>query len=530
MVLMHGAVWTANPRQPKANAVAVADGRILAVGTSAEMRELIGPGTKIIDLKEKSLLPGFIDSHIHFTQGGFHLLSVDLRNAGSETEFAQRIKAKAATLPKGQWLLGGDWDHESWPGAQLPTRASIDSYTQETPVFVSRLDGHMGLANSRALRLAGIKKGTPDPPGGLIVRDSKTGEPTGILKDAAMDLMHHVIPDPTEAQRMEAAQAALAEARRLGVTSVHDMSAAQDLAVYQKLLKTGELTCRINAFVPLPEWRKLAVLGIQAGFGGEMIKIGGLKGFADGSLGSTTALFFEPYTDSPQTSGLPNAMMIPEENMKRMIAGADKAGLQVVVHAIGDKANHIILNQFKQVTEEEGSKDRRFRIEHAQHIHPKDIERFASLHVIASMQPYHVIDDGRWAEKRIGPVRCQTTYAFRKLLDSGAKLAFGSDWPVAPMSPILGIYAAVTRRTLDGKNPGGWIPQEKITTGEALQAYTATAAYAGFEEGIKGSLEPGKVADMVVLSGDLFGVPLEKIQDLAVVYTFVNGRLVYEKK
>jgi predicted amidohydrolase YtcJ len=345
-----------------------------------------------------------------------------------------------------------------------------------------------------------------------------------------MSLVFKIIPPPSPSDRLRAATAALAEARRLGVTSVQDMGSPEDFATYQTLLKSGNLTCRIYALMPLPDWKRLADLGIKAAFGGDFLKIGGVKGFADGSLGSTTALFFEPYTDSPGTSGLPNAMMLPEGNMKALISGADKAGLQVVVHAIGDKANRIILDIFRQVIEDNGQRGQRFRIEHAQHIHPDDFRKFAELEVIASMQPYHAIDDGRWAEKRIGHERCKTTYAFRTLLDHKVKIAFGSDWSVAPLSPILGIYAAVTRRTLDGKNSGGWFPEQKISVAEALQAYTLTSAYASFDENIKGSIAPGKLADLAVLSHDLFSIAPEEIKNAYVLYTIVGGKIVYERK
>ncbi|MBI1747416.1 MAG: amidohydrolase [Acidobacteria bacterium] len=530
LVFTNGAVWTINPKQPKAQAVAIAGSRILSVGAAAAVQGLIGPATQVIDLKGKALWPGFNDCHLHFMAGGYHLTSVDLRDAHNEEDFAQRIRARAAKQSKGQWILGGDWDHESWPGAQLPSKELIDKYTPETPVFVNRLDGHMRLANSYALRLAQVTKDTPDPLGGLIVRHPRTGEPTGILKDAAIDLVSKIVPTPNEATQMEAARAALAEARRLGVTSIHDMASPEDLVIYQKLHTHRELTCRINAIMPLPEWKRLAAVGIQAGFGGDMIRIGTLKGYADGSLGSTTALFFEPYDDNPKTSGLPNAMMIPEENMRRLIAESDKAGLQVAIHAIGDRANHIILDHFMQVYQANGPRERRFRIEHAQHLHPDDVGAFGRLGVIASMQPYHAVDDGRWAEKRIGHERCRTAYAFRTLLNKKVKLAFGSDWTVAPLNPLLGLYAAVTRRTLDGKNPAGWIPEEKISLAEALEAYTLTPAYASFEEADKGSIEVGKLADLVVLSHDPFALMPDKIPEIRIMYTIFNGKIIYEKK
>jgi predicted amidohydrolase YtcJ len=311
---------------------------------------------------------------------------------------------------------------------------------------------------------------------------------------------------------------------------VQDMSASPDvLAVYQKLLADGELSVRVYGAQPLAEWQRLAQVGLHASFGGEKLKIGNLKGFADGSLGSTTALFFEPYLDAPATSGLAGDEMIPESKMRDRILQADRAGLQISVHAIGDRANHLVLGMFEEAGRANGTREHRFRIEHAQHLAAADIRRFAALRVIASMQPYHLIDDGRWAEKRIGPERARGTYAFRSLLDSGAVLAFGSDWHVAPMEPILGVYAAATRRTLDGKHPGGWIPEQKITVAEAIRAYTWGSAYASFEEYSKGTIEVGKLADMAVLSDDLLAMDPAAIRDTRVVMTVYDGRVIYQR-
>jgi hypothetical protein len=387
----------------------------------------------------------------------------------------------------------------------------------------------MALANSQALQLAGITRDTPDPPGGTIVRDA-AGEPTGVLKDAAMGPLVRAIPAPSEDQIADAVRAAMRYAAENGVTSVQDMSAAPEiLRVYQKLLARGELTVRISGHQPLATWERLASVGLHADFGGEKLHIGALKGFADGSLGSTTALFFEPYLDAPNTSGLANSQMIPESKMQGRILDADRAGLQIAVHAIGDKANHIVLGMYEEAKRQNGARDRRFRIEHAQHLRMEDIPRFGKLHVIASMQPYHCIDDGRWAEKRIGPERAKGTYAFRALLDSGAVLAFGSDWDVAPMQPLMGIYAAATRRTLDGKHPDGWVPEQKITVAEAIRAYTMGSAYASFDEKIKGSIEPGKLADMVVVSDDILSIPAVGIEKTRVETTVFDGKVVYHR-
>jgi predicted amidohydrolase YtcJ len=529
LVLLNGKIWTVNEAQARAEAVACLGNRIVAVGSNGEIRKWIGAGTETIDLGGKLVLPGFNDAHVHFFSGGENLAGVQLRAAKSEDEFRARIAQFAAKQPAGRWITGGDWDHENWTPARLPTRQLIDAVTAGHPVFVSRLDGHMALANSQALQLAGITRDTPDPPGGTIVRDA-AGEPTGVLKDAAMGPVVRAIPAPSEDQIADAVRAAMRYAAENGVTSVQDMSAAPNiLRVYQALLARGELTVRISGHQPLATWERLAAVGLHADFGGEKLHIGGLKGFADGSLGSTTALLFEPYLDAPNTSGLANSQMIPESKMQNHILDADRAGLQIAVHAIGDKANHIVLGMYEEAERQNGARDRRFRIEHAQHLRMDDIPRFGKLHVIASMQPYHCIDDGRWAEKRIGPERAKGTYAFRSLLDSGAVLAFGSDWDVAPMQPLMGIYAAATRRTLDGKHPDGWVPEQKITVAEAIRAYTMGSAYASFDEKIKGSIEPGKLADMVVVSDDILSVPAVEIEKTRVVITVFDGKVVYHR-
>ena len=527
LIILNASVHTMNAAQPTAQALALNGNRIVAVGSNDEIQRLAGESTRVIDARGQLVLPGFNDAHVHFMSGGFQLASVDLRNANTPQEFAERLRDFAAKLPKGRWITGGDWDHERWPDAKLPTRELIDRYTPNTPVFVNRLDGHMALANSLALNLANVTRSTKDPDGGVIVRDPTTGEPTGILKDAAQSFVWKVIPAPTFEEKLTAARAATNHAASLGVTSVQDMSAGVDIGVYQTLLDRAELKTRIYAAWPLPRWEQLAQTGVRAHFGSAMLRTGGLKGFADGSLGSTTALFFQPYRDAPNTSGIPSDEMFPDGAMLERVRGADRAGLQVMIHAIGDRANDIILSIYERVEKENGDRDRRFRIEHAQHLRPQDIPRFAHDHVIASMQPYHAIDDGRWAEKRIGPERTKTTYAFRSLLDSGATLAFGTDWTVAPLDPLLTIYAAVTRRTLDGKNPNGWIPEQTISVEEAVRAYTVGSAIAEFQENEKGTITPGKLADIVMLSRDIFKIDAEEIEKVKIVLTIMDGRVVY---
>jgi hypothetical protein len=530
IVVVNARVRTMDKGQPTAEALAVIGNRIVAVGSTKEIRKLAGPNTRVIDAQSQLVLPGFNDAHVHFMSGGFQLASVDLRDANTPQEFAERIRVFAGKLPEGKWITGGDWDHERWPDASLPTKDLIDRYTPNTPVFVNRLDGHMALANSLALKLAGVTRATKDPDGGVIVRDPTTGEPTGVLKDAAQSFFWKVIPAASFEEKLAAARAATNHAASLGVTSVQDMSAGVDVGVYQTLLDRAELKTRIYAVWPLPSWDRLARTGVRAHFGSAMLRTGGLKGFADGSLGSTTALFYEPYKDAPNTSGIPSGEMFPEGAMLERVRGADRASLQVLIHAIGDRANDIILSIYEGVETENGDRDRRFRIEHAQHLRPQDIPRFARDHVIASMQPYHAIDDGRWAEKRIGRERAKTTYAFRSLLDSGATLAFGTDWTVAPLDPMLTIYAAVTRRTLDGKNPNGWIPEQKISVEEAVRAYTVGSAVAEFQENEKGTISPGRLADLVMLSRDIFKIEPKEIEKVKVVLTIMDGRVVHESR
>lgn len=526
-ILLNGHIWTGTEDSPEVEALAVVQNRILKTGSNKEIKKLAGPGTRVLDLQGRLVLPGFIDAHTHFLNGGLALRSVQLRECRSREEFVSRIAAKARELPAGSWILNGDWDHQQFSPPVLPTRDWIDAVTPDHPVCVNRFDGHMVLVNSLALKLAGINKNTVSPPGGEIVRDPKTGEPTGILKDAAADLVYAVIPPPSLEEKKDAVRIALKEAAANGVTSVHDMSEAASFEVYQELLAAGELTARLYVYLQIPEIESFLRLRIKSGFGHPFLRLAGLKGFVDGSLGSATALFFEPYSDNPQAYGLLASHMFPEGIMEQRLRQADRAGLQVAIHAIGDRANAILLDLMEKIWAENGPRDRRWRIEHCQHLRKTDIERYGKLGLVASVQPYHAIDDGCWAEKKIGPERARTTYAFKSLQEAGAVLAFGSDWTVAPLNPLAGIYAAVTRRTLDGRNPEGWIPEEKVTLEEAIRSYTVRAAYAEFSEKEKGSLETGKLADLVVIDRDLFRLRPEEIIQARVVLTMVDGWVVY---
>ncbi|HLQ57935.1 MAG TPA: amidohydrolase [Gemmatimonadales bacterium] len=527
IVIQGGPVWTGlSMGRGQPGAVAIADGRILAVGDSAAIARYVGSRTEVLHAAGGLVMPGFADGHTHFIDGGFQLASVNLRDAASPQEFVRRLKEYAAHLKPGQWITGGDWDHTLWRGAPLPHHEWIDSVTLNNPVFVNRLDGHEALANAAAMRAAKITKATQAPVGGEIPRDAR-GEPIGIFKDRAMDLIWHAAPDPAPEQRDSALARALAHAASLGVTATGHMSASfGDLASYRRLERANRQTVRVSLYLPLSDWKAVAE-SAATNPGDDWVRIGGVKGYMDGSAGSRTAFFFEPFSDSAGYRGL---MQQPEADMRTWVGGADSAGLQIAVHAIGDRANAIILAIYDSVARAHGARDRRFRVEHAQHLRPEDIPRFGAQRVVASMQPYHAIDDGRWVEKRIGPVRIKTTYAFRTLLDTEAPLAFGSDWTVAPLDPMLGVYAAVTRRTLDDRNPGGWVPEQKITVGEALRAYTSGDAWATFNEQKWGTLAPGRFADVVVLDRDPFSVPPESLGTVKPRYTIVGGKVVYRKR
>ncbi len=530
LIIRNAKVWTVDKDHPKAQAVAVLGDRIVAVGSNEDVEAWRGARTRTVDASGKLLLPGFNDSHVHFVDGGLSLDRVQLNDASSAAEFARRIGEQAGKTPKGEWVTSGDWDETKWTPAAMPTKELIDPLTPDTPVFVSRYDGHMALANSVTLRLAGITAQTPDPPGGVIVHDAQ-GNPTGALKDAAMDYVYKIAPPLSHDARLRAIKRALAHAASLGVTSVQHMNPEYaDIAVYSELLERGELTTRIYAAPLIPGVDDQVKIGVRHAFGSPLLRIGALKAYADGSLGSSTAYFFEPFSNQPVNRGLLSDEMHPISLMRDRMMKADAAGLQICTHAIGDQGISIILDLYSEVVKAHGESDRRFRIEHAQHMAAKDFDRFAQLHVIASMQPYHAIDDGRWAEERIGRDRASRTYAFRTFLNHGVRLAFGTDWNVAPLNPMLGLYAAVTRATLDGRNPSGWFPEQKLTIGEAVEAYTMGSAYAEFQEKEKGSITPGKLADMVLLSDDIFTIDPVKIRDVKIMTTWMGGKTVWDAK
>jgi hypothetical protein len=526
LIIVNAKVHTVDAARPSAGAIAICGERIARVGTTAEIRARATPATHVIDAGGRLVLPGFNDAHVHLLSGAEELVGVDLRPAKTRQDLAARLKAYAATLPKGRWITGGYWDHEAWPGKALPTRALVDEVTPDHPVFVQRLDGHMAVANSLALTMAGVTKETQAPDGGTIVRDAD-GELAGILKDNAMDLVTRAIPADSLGVTMDKARAALKHAASLGLTTVQDMTAsATELGAYQALRASGELTARIYS-IQNHGIRGLLDAGITTGFGDDWLRIGGIKLFADGSMGSGTAAFFEPYADDPSTTGL---LIHSPGALEKAMFDADAAGYQLIVHAIGDRANAIVLDIVEKLTRERGARDRRARIEHAQVVRASDKPRFKALGVIASIQPSHSIDDMRWAETRIGASRAAGAYNVRSFVDAGARVAFGTDWYVEPLDPMLGLYAAVTRQFTDGTPEGGWHPDERVTMDQAVEFYTLGSAYAEFAESRKGSITEGKLADLVILSRDIFTVPPRDILTTKPVLTMVGGRVVFEAR
>lgn len=526
LILINGRIFTVEKNQPWVQACAVKNERFIAVGTDDFIKTFQGKNTRLIDLNGRLVVPGFNDAHVHFLDGGFYLLGIDLRDAADEKEFKERIQNYAGKLGKGEWILGGNWDHEAWPSKKHPVKELIDEVTRTNPVFVSRLDGHIALANSLALQLAGITADTPDPQGGEIVKDPETGKPTGILKDTAQDLVAKVIPPPSKNQLEKAIKKAMAHANSLGLTSIQDNTSAEVFEVYQELLGKKQLTIRINAWRAVNFLKNFEKIGIVSNFGGDMLRLGTIKIFADGSMGAGTALFYDPYSDDKTTSGIP---IYPEEKLYALVKAVDKTGLQVAVHAIGDKANTWALNAFEKAFKENGKREARHRVEHAQVVLPGDIHRFRQLGVIASIQPSHCIDDMRWAEKRIGK-RVKNSYLFHSFVKAGVKVAFGTDWPVEPLDPMLTLYAAVTREFPGGGPDGGWFPAEKITLEQAIEFYTLGAAYAEFQEENKGSIKVGKCADLVVLDKNLFNIPTKEILNTKVDLTILGGKVIYRKK
>ena len=524
LVLRGGSIWTGLGR-PRAQALAARAGRVVAVGRDPDVHDLIGPHTRVVDLSGRFVVPGFNDAHVHFLEGGHGLLSVDLRGATDEPDFTRRIGEHAHALPAGTWIRQGNWDHQRWPGGRLPSRAGIDAATPDHPVFVNRLDGHLALCNSLALRLSGVDRHTRDPLGGRIERNA-AGEPTGIVMDNAMDMVRRAIPEPSRELNRRAARAALALAAQLGVTTIQDDSAIDALPTYLELRDRGELTARLSVWRPIRALPSLIAAGMRPGLGDDWVRLGPLKILSDGSLGAGTAAMHQPYLDEPDNRGL---LLYETAELEDLIQRADAAGFGLAVHAIGDRANTVVLDAFEKAVRANGGGPRPFRIEHAQIVTRDDLARYRALGVIASIQPSHAIDDCRFAEGKLGPARCRDAYNLRSFVDAGVDVALGTDWYVEPLDPRLGLYACVTRERPEGGPEGGWLPQEKIPLEQALDLYTRGSARAERTERDKGTLSTGRLADCVVFAADLFALPPRELLQVPVDLTVVGGRVVFER-
>ncbi|MGC1108067.1 MAG: amidohydrolase [Candidatus Acidiferrales bacterium] len=528
LVLTNGDIYTVDSARPRAQAIAIRGEEIVAVGSSEEVHAWIGAKTRVIDLHGRFAMPGFNDAHTHLASGGMAKLTVNFEGVKSLAEFQQRIRAALGNYQPGDWITGGGWDHTLWPEKRFPTRWDLDAVSKDHPMIFSRVDGHVAVANSLALHIAGVTKDTPDRPGSHIVRDAKTGEPNGMLEeDGAMSLVYRHVPPPSHDIRKRAIELALADAVSHGVTSIQDYSTWADFLIYRELKNEGKLPLRITEWLTFTE--PLAQLEQERREGGATdpwLKTGTLKAFMDGSLGSRTAAMLAPYSDDPSTSGI--LRMDPAE-LNRMSIERDKAGFQLNFHAIGDRANRVALDAFAAVLAANGPRDRRDRVEHAQIVAPEDFTRFAQLHVIASMQPVHLLDDERWAGARIGPERSKGAYAWNTMRKDGVRLAFGTDYPVEGIDPLRGLYACVTRELPEGGPPGGWEPQEKLPMNVCIYDYTAASAYAEFEEARKGQLKPGMFADVVVYPADITRMPAAELLRTSVDVTITGGRVVYER-
>lgn len=532
MALVNAQVYTVNPHFPLAEAIVIKGERIAFVGGNREAKAFIGAKTRVIDLNRRLVVPGFIDAHTHFLPGGLYLLGIDLRPAKSLAEFVQIVRDYVAAH-RGQWITGGYWDHEQWDKPRLPDKSLLDEFSADTPILLERIDSHVAVANSRALQLAKITAATSQPAGGEIVKDPNSGEPTGILRENAIKLVMAAVPPPDKDKLYRAALSALALAKELGVTAIHDIAYgfvnySEASEVYERLQSEGRLTCRIYLRAPIAEYQQLVNANIRAGSGSDKLWRGGVKGFVDGSLGAATAWFFQPYADQPANCGQPSPMVI-DGSLPKWALTADRQRLQLAVHSIGDRANAWLIDLYAAIIAQNPNWDRRLRIEHAQHLRSADIARLAELGIIASVQPYHCLEDGVWAEKRIGRKRISEMHAFHSLLRHKVCLCFGSDWPVATLNPMAGIYAAVTRATVDGQHPNGLTPEQKITVAEAIRCYTINNAYAAFAESSLGTIEVGKFADLVVVDRDLIKINPEQIPDTKVVMTIFDGKIIFDR-
>ena len=529
LIIVNAKVWTGDEAAAAATAIAVSKGRFVYVGTAANALSWKGPRTEVVDAEGRRIIPGLIDAHVHLIGGGLQLSRLNLRDAGSREEFIAAVADRARRTPAGQWILGGRWSTESWKDPGQPTRDWIDPVTPDHPVYLPRMDGHSALVNSVALQMAGIdRKGPPDPPGGKIDRDPTTGEPTGYLREGAAELISRLIPPDPPAEQEQALKAAMHEAHRFGITTVHTMSPWPEVAAMAGAREAGWLTLRVRVYVSEDDWRAY-LPKVRAFRNDDRLRVAGFKQFMDGSLGSRTAYMAEPFSDNPPDKtdrrGLLTATALKEGEMLRLCEAADAAGYSPAIHAIGDQANHLLLDVYEATIKADGPRaGRRLRIEHAQHLLPGDVGRFASLGVVASMQPLHKADDARYAEQAIGQERCRTSYAFRSLIDAGTQVAFGSDWPVVTINPFLGIESAVVGKSLDGKT---FVPEQNIGVEQALRCYTFGGAYAAGEEDRLGRIAVGQLADFAILDADVLTVARDSIGKVGVHQTYVAGKKVW---
>jgi predicted amidohydrolase YtcJ len=579
LVLRNGVIWTVDQELPTAEAIAALDGRLVYVGNDSGVGPYVGPRTRVIDLQGRFVTPGYYDNHVHFEGTGRLLYGLNLLDVSDEENFVARIRAVNERYAPGTWIEGGDWSaYETWAAGEvaeagrevnpddlygnlfLPNKGMIDDFTTDRPVLVRRFDRKVYMANSAALERAGIRKGLPDPEGIAVERDAD-GEPTGALfnpvsgavestvlvRDNVRTLFDALIPEPSREQRIAETREAWRKMASVGVTSYCDITSDPVYVdIYREMRDKGQMTARTRYRPPLDKWEYMAGLGIRVGFGDEWIRFGATKAWIDGIMGNSSARFYEPYTHNPASRGIWRDIMFPFERspdrpeemqsrLERLAIDADRAGIQLTVHAIGDEANGYLMDMLERIIAKNGVKDRRFRLVHAQVMTDRDIRRAGEMNIVAEVQPFHTSDDMRWMEERIGRDRSRGAYAFRRLWDSGATVSFGSDSPGTNASryflnPMLGLYAAVTRKTLSGQPEGGWFPQEKLTIEEAIQAYTLNTAYAGFEEDIKGTLTVGKLADLAVHSDNLLTMDPDDIKDVTILMTVVGGKIVYEDK
>lgn len=525
LILRRGRIYTMDPALPCAESVAIAGNRILSVGTDTEIDALYVPGTRVVDLTGRAVIPGLIDAHVHFGWWVQRRQRIDLSNATSVEECLERVAARVATTRRGEWLRGDSWDRNLWSDSSFSNRFALDEVAPEHPVALSSKDGHCLWVNTRALVILGIGPDTPDPAGGEITRDPQSGMPTGILKETAQNLVTDHLPKPDLLAYETLLRQGIIEVHRLGITSVHDPEDKEEFAAYQSLRNKAELLLRVYMMLPVRSLNQIIEVGLRTGFGDETLRVGPVKIFADGALGSRTADMLEPYDNDPPNYGIETTA---SEELRQLARRCNAAGLAVAIHAIGDRANRRTLDVLSEIHAEGLDVGLRNRIEHMQLLTPEDLPRLAACGTIASMQPIHATSDMEIGNRYWGR-RARYSYAWRSVLDAGGRLAFGSDSPVESINPFWGIHAAVTRRRANGTPQSGWYPQECISVKEAVHAYTLGAAYASGEERVKGSITPGKLADLVVLSDDIFTVEPDRIRETVPEMTIFDGRVVFER-